>query len=187
MLGAIWAQSRNGVFGANGALPWDVPEDLRLFRALTLGTTVLMGRRTWDSLPRRPLPGRANVVLSGQRGLRLSGAEVVSSADDVEASTEQWWVIGGKGVLEALMRRIDVAVVTSVNVVVAGDVDAPTLDPALHQVRRFPDAGWLVSAGGVEFAVSEWRRATAPGLLPELTSYAAEAWGGTRARTRVIS
>lgn len=66
MIGLVWAQSANGVIGRDGTLPWHLPEDLKHFRALTTGATVLMGRRTWESLPPRfrPLPGRRNVVLS---------------------------------------------------------------------------------------------------------------------------
>lgn len=192
MIGALWAQSRNGVFGAEGGLPWELPEDLLMFRALTLGTTVLMGRLTWDSLPRRPLPGRANIVLSGQRDLRLDGAVVISTTDELEPPTDLCWVIGGKGVLESMLPRVDVAVVTSVNGDFVGDVAAPALDGSLREVRRFPAEGWFTSRTGTEFAVSEWRRAAAPGLLPALTAYATQTWGadadgGIPEQTRVIS
>jgi dihydrofolate reductase len=66
VIGLVWAQSANGVIGRDGTLPWHLPEDMARFRALTTGATVLMGRRTWESLPPRfrPLPGRRNLVLS---------------------------------------------------------------------------------------------------------------------------
>ena len=79
-VGLVWAQARNGVIGADGGLPWHLPEDLALFRRLTMGSTVVMGRRTWESLPDRfrPLPGRTNVVLtSAQTLLRCPSAAFV--------------------------------------------------------------------------------------------------------------
>ncbi len=78
-LGLVWAQSTSGVIGRDGGIPWHVPEDMAHFKQLTAGCTVVMGRRTWESLPARfrPLPGRRNVVLTRQSGYRAEGAEVV--------------------------------------------------------------------------------------------------------------
>ena len=95
----VWAQAAGGVIGAGGALPWHLPEDLRLFRALTLGSTVVMGRRTWTSLPprARPLPGRRNVVLSRTLGEAAPGVAVRTSVPDVlevTARTEDGTVMG---------------------------------------------------------------------------------------------
>ena len=73
-VGLIWAQSENGVIGVGGALPWSLPDDLTRFKRVTLGSTVVMGRRTWESLPRTPLPGRPNVVLSRDPAYRAEGA-----------------------------------------------------------------------------------------------------------------
>ena len=84
-------------------------------------------------------------------------------------------MIGGKGVLDAMMPRLDLAVVTTVNADYVGDVDAPVLVRELREVRRFPAQGWWTSRTGTEFAVSEWRRDSAPGVLPSLTTYAAQA------------
>ena len=77
-VGVVWAQSTSGVIGRGGDIPWRVPEDLVRFKQVTLGHTVVMGRRTWDSLPAavRPLPGRRNVVLSRQPDFEANGAEV---------------------------------------------------------------------------------------------------------------
>ena len=71
----VWAQAHGGVIGADGGLPWHLPEDLALFRRLTMGSTVVMGRRTWESLPERfrPLPGRTNVVLTSDPAGRPRG------------------------------------------------------------------------------------------------------------------
>jgi dihydrofolate reductase len=101
----IWAQARGGVLGADGALPWHLPEDLRLFRSLTTGCTVVMGRRTWASLPPavRPLPGRRNVVLSSTLAAGDVEAEVAGSVPDVLARYDDVWVIGGGGVYAAFL------------------------------------------------------------------------------------
>jgi hypothetical protein len=79
-LAVIAAVAANGVIGAGNRLPWRLPEDLRRFRALTTGHAVIMGRRTWESLP-RPLPERQNIVVSRRRDYVAAGAEVVGSLD----------------------------------------------------------------------------------------------------------
>ena len=93
----IWAQAANGVIGADGTMPWHVPEDMAHFKELTLGSTVLMGRRTWESFPPRfrPLPDRRNVVLTRDPSWTADGAEVVHSLDDGLALDPSPWIIGG--------------------------------------------------------------------------------------------
>src|SRR5438045_809694 len=83
-LALIAAVAQNGVIGADNRLPWRLPEDLRRFKALTIGHTVVMGRRTWESLP-RALPDRQNVVITRQRGYAASGARVVDSLEQALA------------------------------------------------------------------------------------------------------
>src|ERR671932_1265776 len=98
VLGLVWAQARGGVIGADGRLPWHLPEDLRLFRELTTGSTVVMGRATWESLPERfrPLPGRRNVVLSRRAGYEAAGADVRTSLPEALADAGgPVWIIGG--------------------------------------------------------------------------------------------
>src|SRR6218665_968736 len=86
-IGLIWAEAHNGVIGAGGGLPWHVPEDLAHFKEVTLGHPVLMGRKTWDSLPERfrPLPGRVNLVLSRQAEWAATGAMRVASFEEAVA------------------------------------------------------------------------------------------------------
>src|SRR4051794_41456904 len=95
----VWAQAHGGVIGAEGGLPWHLPEDLALFRRLTMGSPVVMGRRTWESLPERfrPLPGRANVVLTSDPGWSAAGAHRAASVEEVLAERDSFWVIGGGG------------------------------------------------------------------------------------------
>ncbi len=164
MLRMVWAQADGGVIGVDGALPWHLPEDLRVFRALTLGATVVMGRRTWESLPPRfrPLPGRRNVVLSSTLDGGTAGAEVVRSLDEVLALGPDLWVIGGGALYAALLPHAGEVVVTEVRAHLPGDTWAPRLDAGWHRARRFPAEGWLPSASaGLEFAVSVWTRTAA--------------------------
>jgi dihydrofolate reductase len=127
-VGLIWAQAANGVIGRDNAIPWHVPEDLAHFRAVTLGATVVMGRRTWESLPPRfrPLPGRRNVVLTRDASWTSPGAEV---AHDLPAAVHDGdvWVIGGADVYAAALPFADVVELTELQEDFDGDVHAPPL------------------------------------------------------------
>jgi dihydrofolate reductase len=160
----VWAQAEGGVIGAGGALPWHLPEDLRLFRALTLGSTVVMGRRTWESLPPRfrPLPGRRNVVLSSSlpEAAAGDGVPVARSVDDVLALDGDLWVIGGGAVYGAFLPHAEEVVVTEVDAQLPGDTWAPALGPEWALAARVPATGWSDSTTGLRFRVSHWRRGT---------------------------
>ncbi|WP_432514190.1 dihydrofolate reductase [Kineococcus sp. SYSU DK001] len=161
MIGLVWAQSANGVIGADGRIPWRVPEDLAHFSQLTGGSTVVMGRATWESLPARfrPLPGRRNLVLSRDAGYDAPGAEVVTDLDTALGSAGDVWVVGGHAVYEAALARADVLVVTEVDLHVDGDTRAP----AVVEPWRPVEAGeWRTSSAGPRFRVVTWRRADRP-------------------------
>jgi dihydrofolate reductase len=159
----VWAQARDGVIGADGGLPWHLPEDLALFRRLTLGSTVVMGRRTWESLPERfrPLPGRTNVVLTSDRRWSAAGARPAHSVEQVLADRDSLWVIGGGAVYRAFLPHADRLVVTEVDTVVDGDTWAPRVDATWVRVSRVPAEGWAESSAGLGYAVSEYTRAAA--------------------------
>jgi dihydrofolate reductase len=163
-LGLVWAEARGGVIGADGRLPWHLPEDLRAFRDLTTGTTVVMGRRTWESLPvdRRPLPGRRNVVLSRRRDWHAEGAEVLGSPEAVLGLDGEVWGIGGSAVYVALLGHARTVVRTDVDLAVPGDVHAPVLGPEWALAERSPDAGWHVSRTGLRYATSTYARRSSP-------------------------
>ena len=92
----VVAIADNGVIGKDGRLPWHISDDLKRFKALTLGHTIVMGRKTWDSLPKKPLPGRANVVVTRQPGWQADGATVAHSLGQAVAGTSGTvMVIGG--------------------------------------------------------------------------------------------
>jgi dihydrofolate reductase len=157
----VWAQARGGVIGADGGLPWHLPEDLALFRRLTMGGTVVMGRRTWESLPDRfrPLPGRTNVVLTSDGRWSSDGARPAASVEQVLAEHESFWVIGGGAVYEAFLPHADRLVVTEVDTAAEGDTWAPRLDGGWVRTSRTPAEGWsLSSSAGLRFAVSEYGR-----------------------------
>jgi dihydrofolate reductase len=161
----IWAQAQDRVIGADGSLPWHLPEDLKLFRTLTTGSTVVMGRRTWESLPDRfrPLPGRTNVVLTTDPGWAADGARRVSSVAEVLAAYEDVWVIGGGAVYEAFLPHAERLVVTDVDLRVEGDTWAPALDAGWRRTSRTPEEGWSTSAsGGLRYAVTEYGRESVP-------------------------
>jgi dihydrofolate reductase len=164
VIGMVWAQARDRVIGAEGGLPWRLPEDLRLFRDLTMGGTVVMGRRTWESLPERfrPLPGRTNVVLTTDRTWSADGAHPVGSVEQVLAEHESFWVIGGGTVYVAFLPHADRLVVTDVDTLVAGDTWAPELEGWRLEERR-PAEGWTPSSSGLPFAVSYYVRSDAVG------------------------
>ena len=77
----IWAQDYDGGIGKNGQLPWYIPEDLKNFKKITLDSTIIMGRKTWDSLPFKPLPNRRNIVISRNPEISITGCEVVNSIE----------------------------------------------------------------------------------------------------------
>ena len=130
VLSIVVAHSRDRVIGRDGDLPWRLPSDLRRFRELTTGGTVLMGRRTYESLPPRfrPLPGRRNVVLSRDPAFRPDGAEVFADLDDALASCgERCFVIGGGQLAGDALPRAARADVTHVDAAVEGDAFFPDL------------------------------------------------------------
>ena len=162
MIGLIWAQAHDGVIGADGGLPWHLPEDLALFKRLTMGSTVVMGRRTWESLPDRfrPLPGRTNVVLTSDPTWCADGAHRAGSVAEVLAAHPSVWVIGGGAVYDAFLPHADRLVVTEVDLAVDGDSWAPVIGNGWQPVSRTPDDGWSRSSTGLAYAVTEYARGT---------------------------
>lgn len=127
----VVAVARNGVIGQDGALPWHLPDDLRRFKALTMGKPILMGRRTWESIG-RPLPGRTNLVLTRDPAFRAAGATVVSSLDAALAAAaghEELMVIGGAQVYALTAPLANRVHLTAVDAEVDGDTHLPPFDP----------------------------------------------------------
>ncbi len=148
-LNLIYARARNGVIGQQGLLPWHLPEDLVHFKRTTLGCPVIMGRKTWDSLPPkfRPLPGRTNVVITRQVDWREDGAipannllEALSICEHMsvilENNSEQVWVIGGAQIYAQALPLAKRVVVTEIDSDFEGDAFAPMLGSEWQETAR---------------------------------------------------
>ncbi|MFV0532525.1 MAG: dihydrofolate reductase [Cumulibacter sp.] len=160
-IGLIWAQAHDRVIGREGSIPWHVPEDLRHFKEVTASARVVMGRRTWDSLPERfrPLPGRDNVVITRQSNWRAAGARVVHSLDHALAEAAgDVWVIGGAEVYQNAMSVADVLEVTELDLDIAGDTRAPVITSDWVLSAQSPDAGWHRSSAGDGYRFLTYRR-----------------------------
>ncbi len=129
----IVAMTRKGVIGAKGSIPWDLPGERRLFRRLTLGKTVIMGKNTWDSLPdnHRPLPGRRNIVVSAVLG-RQKGAMVCRTLEEAlenaRESGKDIYCIGGAKLYKQALPLADALDVSWVQEAAKGDVFFPRVD-----------------------------------------------------------
>jgi dihydrofolate reductase len=156
----IYARAANGVIGRDGTLPWHLPEDMAHFRELTRGAPVVMGRKTWDSLPPRfrPLPGRRNIVVTRQAGWQDTGAEAVPSVEAALllcADAPDVWVIGGAQIYALALPLAHTAEVTEIARDYVGNALAPVLDPAQwHETAR--DA--RVSADGLPFSFVRYQK-----------------------------
>jgi dihydrofolate reductase len=140
-LNLIFARSRNGVIGKDNTLPWHLPEDLAHFKQTTFGQPVLMGRKTWESLPPkfRPLPGRTNIVVTRQTNWHAEGAVVAHSIEDAVQHCppdSQVWVIGGAEVYAQAMPLAARAVMTEIDADFEGDAFAPTFDSSWKETER---------------------------------------------------
>jgi dihydrofolate reductase len=162
----IWAEATGGVIGQGGGIPWHLPEDLARFRELTSGGTVVMGRRTWESLPERfrPLPGRRNVVVTRQAGWEAPGADVVHSVEDAlgaaagAASGETIWVMGGGDIYRQAVAVADRLEITEVDLDIAGDTLAPEIGEGWVRTIT-PASGWLESRTGLRYRFATLTRA----------------------------
>ncbi len=151
MIGLIWAQAANRVIGRDNALPWHIPEDMKHFRTVTAGATVLMGRRTWESLPERfrPLPGRRNLVVSRTP---QEGAETFPDLEQAFAAADgDVWVMGGARIYQESLPFADRIEVTELRESFEGDVYAP-------EIGREPDTvgEWQESKNGLHYRHLRW-------------------------------
>lgn len=158
-VGLVWAQTPRGVIGSDNTIPWRVPEDMARFKAVTMGHPVVMGRRTWDSLPERfrPLPGRRNIVVSRRSTWTGAGAQRVGSVEEALRVTlpEDVWVIGGGEIYRLALPHATELLITEVDSDIHGDTYAPALGPEWH--TRDDDA-WARSSGGPRYRIRRFVR-----------------------------
>ncbi|WP_419998364.1 dihydrofolate reductase [Streptomyces boninensis] len=157
-VGLIWAQTLDGVIGADNGIPWRLPEDMAHFKATTHGHPVVMGRKTWESLPERfrPLPGRRNIVVTRDPQWAAEGAERAGSIPEALAlAAAETWVMGGGEIYRAALDHATTLSVTEVDTTVKGDTYAPVLD-ATWKVAD--DKGWQTSKTGLRYRIRTYSR-----------------------------
>jgi dihydrofolate reductase len=155
----IFARAANGVIGMAGTMPWHLPEDLAHFKRTTLGCPVIMGRKTWESIPAkfRPLPGRLNVVVTRQLDWQATGAHLAHSlpeAFDLCTDAPDAWVMGGADIYAQALPLACSAVVTEIDAEFDGDAFAPQFGPEWQELRRDSH----VSVTGLHYSFVTFKR-----------------------------
>jgi dihydrofolate reductase len=170
IVGMIWAQTNQGIIGADGGMPWHLPEDMAHFKRVTEGHPVVMGRKTWDSFPDkfRPLPGRTNIVITRQQGWgstpEAGGAVVFASVEEAlvegqfSPGGDEVWVIGGGQIFGQAIDDCNVAVITVINSDVPGDTQAPALGAEWTFRGATPKEGWHTAKNGTEYRFTLWAK-----------------------------
>lgn len=146
--------SDNGVIGDRGGLPWRIPDDMKRFKRLTLGKPIIMGRKTWDSFPKKPLPGRTNIVVTRDASWRAEGALAAHSFDEALAKARgenpsEIAVVGGAGIYQAALPLADRIELTEVHITASGDTHLPPFDKSIWRECARDDH---TSADGLNFS-----------------------------------
>jgi dihydrofolate reductase len=139
MISLVVAVSKNGVIGRYGGLPWHISSDLKRFKEITMGKPIIMGRKTWESLLKKPLPGRRNIVLTKQMKDLGEGAEIVQTIEQAKALVEgadEVCVIGGGEIYRQFLSHANRIYLTEVDLEVEGDTRFPELDDSWREVSR---------------------------------------------------
>ena len=149
-----------GEIGQDGTMPWHLPEDLRHFKEITMGRAVIMGRRTWESLPKRPLPGRRNIVVTRQEGYLTEGAETAPSIAEAAATCtpkERPVIIGGSTLYEAALPYCDTLHITRIDSIFP---DADTYFPAIQKKywELTEEEGPFTSKSGLKYTFYTLKR-----------------------------
>jgi len=160
----VWAQASDGAIGRDGGMPWHLPEDLAQFKSVTMGAPVVMGRRTWESLPERfrPLPGRENIVISRDGRYGAEGARVHPSLESAlgelrESGEARVSVIGGGQLYRSAMPSATELVVTRIDAEIP---DADTFAPVIGDEWKLESATEAaVSSSGLAYRFERYRRA----------------------------
>jgi dihydrofolate reductase len=142
MISIIVAVSDDWGIGRNNDLLWNIPEDLRRFKRLTTGKTVIMGKKTWESLPKRPLPNRKNIVVTDIPGEQIDGAVMAYSIQDAAGKCEKGeesFIIGGGSIYRQFMPLADRLYITHVHRIAPADIYFPPIDMSIWEVTEKED------------------------------------------------
>jgi dihydrofolate reductase len=144
----VVAVARNGVIGKDGGLPWRVPGELKRFKELTLGKPVIMGRKTWESLPNKPLPGRQNIVVTRQADYKAAGADVagsVAEALEKAGAAPEVCIIGGAEIYGRSLPLASRIYLSEIPLEPVGDAYFPRLDMAVwRETGREAHEGYVL-------------------------------------------
>ena len=118
----IWAQDKNGGIGKNGKLPWHISEDLKNFKRITLNSTIIMGRKTWESLPIKPLPNRYNIILSKTLVLDILTFKTYEDCIDnlIKRNISKVFIIGGRSMYKLFFNKADYLHITNIDLLEEG-------------------------------------------------------------------
>ncbi|WP_034550042.1 dihydrofolate reductase [Carnobacterium funditum] len=132
MIAFLWAQDENGIIGNHGTLPWTLPNDLNYFKKMTQENAVVMGRKTFEGMGKRPLPNRVNIILTTDQNYQASGVEVMHSVNEVIAFARQYekdtFITGGTAVFKTFMPFAEVLYKTVIHAEFEGDTTIPDID-----------------------------------------------------------
>lgn len=132
MLAALWAQDQMGLIGKNQKLPWHLPNDLQYFKNMTVGKTIVMGRKTFEGMGSRPLPNRQTIVLTHNQSYQATGVTVMHSLDDVlkwaNQQNETVMIVGGSAIYQAFLPYLDILYRTVIEATFEGDAYFPEIN-----------------------------------------------------------
>lgn len=155
----VAADLGNGI-GLNNDMPWHISEDLKRFKEITSGHTIVMGRKTWESLPKKPLPNRRNIVLTRDMGYNSNGAEVYNAVSTILNETrdeKKVFVIGGATVYEAFYPHVKMLYLTRINSRFETDTNIPFLN--MEQWKEVKNSGMQTDYNsGLEYAFIDYER-----------------------------
>ncbi len=158
MINIIVATSKNNQIGINNKLPWHISEDLKYFKCTTSGKTILMGRKTFESIG-KPLPNRKNIVLTRDMNFKPDGVTVIHSLEEaleICKNEENIFIIGGGEIYSLFLPYADYLYITLVDKVIYGDTDFPSYDTDFELIQSTP--GKTLTTDGYSFAFTLWKR-----------------------------
>lgn len=158
MINIIVATSKNNKIGINNSLPWHIPEDLKYFKEKTKGHTIVMGRKTYESIG-RPLPNRQNIVLTRDRNFKAEGVKVIHSFEEAlitSVTQQECYIIGGGEIYDLFLPFANRLYITMVDKIIDGDTSFPEYTDAFKLIQSFP--GDTLTSDGYSFKFTTWNR-----------------------------